>query len=112
MKVGVIGSRGFNDYALVVKTLNPIDISMIISGHAIGADRLAERYALENNIETKIFLPDWQTHGKIAGFLRNTDIVNESELIVAFWDQNSKGTKDSIDKANKLGKKVIIVNYE
>lgn len=112
MKVGVIGSRGFKDYDLVVKTLSKMDISLIVSGGAIGADTLGERYAKENNIETKIFLPDWKTHGKSAGFIRNTDIINESEIIVAFWDGVSKGTKDSIDKANKLEKQVIIVNYE
>lgn len=112
MKVGVIGSRGFKDYDLVVKTLSKMDISLIVSGGAIGADTLGERYAKENNIETKIFLPDWKTHGKSAGFIRNTDIINESEIIVAFWDGVSRGTKDSIDKANKLEKQVIIVNYE
>lgn len=112
MKVGVIGSRGFKDYDLVVKTLSKMDISLIVSGGAIGADTLGERYAKEKNIETKIFLPDWKTHGKSAGFIRNTDIINESEIIVAFWDGVSKGTKDSIDKANKLEKQVIIVNYE
>ncbi len=112
MKVGVIGSRGFKDYDLVVKTLSRIDITLIVSGGAVGADTLGERYAKENNIETKIFLPDWKKHGKVAGFLRNTDIINESDTIVAFWDGNSKGTADSIGKANKLNKPVIIVNYE
>ena len=112
MKVGVIGSRGFKDYDLVVKTLSSMNITLIVSGGAIGADTLGERYAKENNIETKIFLPDWKTHGKVAGFLRNTDIINESDTIVAFWDGNSRGTADSIAKANKLNKPVIIVNYE
>lgn len=112
MKVGVIGSRGFKDYDLVVKTLSSMNITLIVSGGAMGADTLGERYAKENNIETKIFLPDWKTHGKAAGFLRNTDIINESDTIVAFWDGSSRGTADSIAKANKLNKPVIIVNYE
>jgi hypothetical protein len=110
MKVGVIGSRTFNDYDLMVQSLKGLKITLVISGGAIGADSLAERYAKENNIQTKIFLPDWEKHGKRAGFLRNTDIVNESELIIAFWDKSSKGTKDSIEKAKKLGKKTIIIN--
>jgi hypothetical protein len=110
MKVAIIGSRGFTDYELVKKTLQPLGITLIISGGAAGADTLGEDYAKENGIETLIFKPDWKAYGKIAGFLRNTQIVEASELVVAFWDMESKGTKDSINKANKLGKKVLIVN--
>ena len=113
MKVGVIGGRDFKDYDLMVKTLDSFKskITLIVSGHAQGADILGERYAKENEIETKIFVPDWEKFGKSAGFIRNSDIINEAELIFAFWNNSSRGTKDSIDKANKLGKPVIIINY-
>lgn len=112
MKVAVIGSRTFNDYEEVKRTLSTIKISTLISGGAKGADSLGERYANENNIPKTIFLPDWEKHGKAAGMIRNTDIINECELVVAFWDKSSKGTKDSIDKANKLGKKVLIITFK
>jgi predicted Rossmann fold nucleotide-binding protein DprA/Smf involved in DNA uptake len=68
MKVAVIGGRDFKDYELVKKTLSKLTITVIVSGGALGADLLAERYADENNIPKKIFLPDWKTYGKIAGF--------------------------------------------
>jgi hypothetical protein len=111
MKVAVIGSRSFNDYEKLKDTLSKINLSLIVSGGANGADKLGEQYANENNIPTKIFLPDWEKHGRAAGFLRNTDIINEAELVVAFWDQTSRGTKDSIDKAEKQGKKVMIITF-
>jgi hypothetical protein len=109
MKVAIVGSRTFNDYELMSNTLKRINITKIISGGAFGADTLAERYAKEQNIETKIFLPEWDKYGKKAGFIRNTDIINECELVVAFWDQTSKGTLDSINKAKLLNKKIIII---
>lgn len=109
MKVAVIGSRTFNDYEEVKRTLSSIKITEIISGGATGADTLGERYAKENNIPTKIFLPDWAKHGKAAGFLRNTDIVNAAEMVVAFWDGESRGTKDSIEKAIQTNKRVLII---
>jgi len=112
MKVAVIGSRGFNDYELVKTTLSPFTITLLVSGGAKGADSLGERYANENNIETLIFKPDWKKHGPAAGPLRNTDIVNNADTIIAFWDGESKGTKDSITKAEKLGKNIIIVNIK
>ena len=48
----------------------------------------------------------------LAGFMRNTDIINEAELVVAFWDGQSKGTKDSIDKAEKQNKRVLTITFK
>lgn len=114
MNVAVIGSRGFNDYDRVVKVLDAINekvsISKIVSGGAIGADSLGELYANENEIETLIFKPDWAKFGKGAGLIRNKDIVDNSDIVVAFWDGISKGTKNSIDYATKKCKKVIVIN--
>jgi hypothetical protein len=113
MKLAVIGSRGFNDYELLKLHLNNViqnnRVTHIVSGGALGADSLAERFAKENNIETLIFLPDWKTHGKAAGFIRNKDIVSNADMVVAFWDGKSKGTKHSIDLANKSKTPLLIV---
>ena len=109
MKVAVIGSSDYNDYDEVKNTLKGLNITLIVSGGAKGADTLGERYADENNIPKKIFLPDWNKYGKRAGFIRNTDIINEAELVVAFWDGESKGTKDSIKKAEEQNKNIILV---
>jgi hypothetical protein len=114
MKLGIIGSRNFNDYDLLCGVLDPHKdkISLIISGGAKGADLLAEKYADENGIEKLIFLPDWNKHGKSAGFIRNSDIVANSDKILAFWDGTSNGTKNTIEKAENAGKKVKIIYYE
>ena len=110
MKVAVIGSRTFNDYDKLNETLKKYEISLVVSGGAKGADSLGEQYAKENKIPTMIFLPDWKRHGRAAGMIRNTDIIEAAEMVIAFWDGTSKGTKDSILKADKLGKKVVIIN--
>ena len=111
MKVAVIGSRGFDNYELVKTALSPLKITLLVSGGAKGADSLGERYAKENNIETLIFKPDWEKHGKAAGMIRNTDIVKNSDIVVAFWDGESKGTLDSIRKAENLNKGLMIIKY-
>ncbi len=112
VKVAVIGSRNFNDYDLVKKTLDDMKISLIVSGGAKGADSFGEKYAKEKDINTLIFYPDWKKYGKAAGMIRNTEIVKNSDIIVAFWDGVSKGTKDSINKAKKLNKQVKVVLFE
>ena len=111
MKVAVIGGRTFNDYELVKETLTKLDITLLISGGAKGADSLGERYANENKITTLIFKPDWERHGRGAGMIRNTDIVKNSDIVVAFWDGSSKGTLDSIRKVEKLNKGLMIIKY-
>jgi len=111
MKVAVIGGRTFNDYELVKETLTKLDITLLVSGGAKGADSLGERYASENNITTLIFKPDWERHGRGAGMIRNTDIVKNSDIVVAFWDGSSKGTLDSIRKVEKLNKGLMIIKY-
>lgn len=113
MKIGVVGSRSFKDYELLKQTLDSLsfEITQIISGGASGADTLAEWYALEKKIPLKVFRPDWKKFGKRAGFLRNTDIVKNSEHVIAFWDSLSRGTLDSINKAKNLNIPVTIVNF-
>lgn len=113
MKLAVIGSRSFNDYKALSECLSRFtDITAIVSGGAKGADSLAERYAFDNGIETIIFIPDWKRHGRGAGMIRNKAIVSAADVIVAFWDGTSKGTKNSIELAKKAGKRVIVHEYK
>lgn len=105
MHVGIVGSRSFNDYNIlkdyILGVLSVDNIDKIISGGAIGADKLGELFAKEFNMPIDIFKPDWDKHGKKAGFIRNTEIINNSEILFAFWDMKSKGTLDSINKAKE-----------
>lgn len=118
MKIAIIGSRTFLDYELLSNTIknylseNNLIIKSVVSGGAKGADTLAEKFALENTIEMIVFKPDWKRFGKRAGFIRNTLIIENSDIVFAFWEGKSSGTKDSIEKAKSLNKKVIITHYE
>ena len=82
----------------------------IVSGGANGADTLAKRYAIEHSLNYKEYLPDWKTYGKRAGFIRNQDIIDNSDFVFAFWDGASAGTKNSIDLA-KLNKTPTLIIY-
>lgn len=105
MRVGIVGSRIFNDYdKFFIELENIIKdyvVSEIISGGARGADTFAEIYVDNNRINKKVFKPDWAI-GKHAALLRNTTIVENYDIIIAFWDGVSKGTLDSINKAEKI----------
>lgn len=83
-------------------------IKSIVSGGALGPDSWAEEWAAANKVPVWVLLPDWEKHGRGAGFIRNRDIIKACTRVVAFWDGESKGTADSIELSRKLGKPRII----
>lgn len=114
MKLGVVGSRGFDNWSVIRATLDRIreskKITSIISGGARGPDKLGARYAKEHGIPLTEHLPDWEKHGRSAGYIRNVDIVNDSDIILAFYDGRSSGTKHTMTTAHEQGKKVYVVD--
>ncbi len=114
MKLAIIGSRTFNNYALLKSYLDPHKhkITLIVSGGAKGADTLGEKWANQNNIPTLIFPADWDKYGKRAGYLRNEDIIKNCDVCVAFWDGVSKGTQHSLNLCKKYNTPFIIIEYE
>lgn len=112
MKLAVIGGRTFTDENRIFEELDKYDnITEIISGFAIGADRMGKRYALMKGIKYTEYLPDWELHGKSAGVIRNRYIIDDCEEVLAAHDGISKGTLFSINYAIKQGKKVNILSY-
>ena len=113
MTIAIIGSRGITDKQYVYSKLDTIFANkkpeLIVSGGAKGPDTLGVLWARENEVPVKEFMPDWEKYGRGAGFKRNTQIVEAADIVIAFWDGLSKGTKDSIDKAKKLNKRVEII---
>lgn len=111
MKIGVVGCRHFNDYrflkAILVKHTKLGEHS-IVSGGAKGADSLAKKYAQEFNIPIEEFFPDWNRHGRSAGPRRNKQIVDASDIIIAFWNGRSMGTASTVGLAVKVKKPVYI----
>lgn len=114
MNIAIIGSRNFTDYDILSTTVlnyltqNETTATTIVSGGAKGADSLAEKFAIENELKITIFKPDWNRYGKGAGLRRNETIVSNADIIFAFWDGKSSGTKNSIDKGKEINKKVIV----
>lgn len=111
MKVAVVGSRSFFDATLLKNTLAGIEISSIVSGGATGADSLAQAYGASRGIPVKIILPDYPRYGRGAPLHRNEQIVAECDTVIAFWNGKSRGTKHTINIAEKLGKPTVIISF-
>lgn len=106
MKVAVIGSR-----ELRVDNLEkylPEEVTEIVSGGARGIDTSAREYALKNNIKLKEFLPEYEKYGRSAPLKRNIQIIDYADMVLAFWNGKSRGTKFVIDNCKRIGKRVKI----
>lgn len=119
MKVAIVGSRDYHNYETIkntmdrikynLKRLQLVEITEIVSGGAPGVDTLAQRYAEENKLQFKVFPADWAQFGKAAGPMRNQQIVDYSDYVVAFPMGPSRGTRDTIMRASKVNKMALLV---
>lgn len=124
-KLLICGSRNFNDYHFLHFMLNKIFMDYelcnynveLISGHCSGTDKLAEKYAKENDLNIKIFEAQWKHYGRAAGPIRNKEMIDyisnfpSCNLVVAFVSPESVGTLNTIKLAEKLQIPVIRVDY-
>jgi len=116
MKVAIVGSRNFTDYSFfkqrVDELINKLEDKniTIISGGARGVDQLAKVYAMEKGYPYEEYKPDYVVFGKKAPLIRNRQIVEESDLVIAFPTKESRGTWHVINLARKAGKVVVVVN--
>lgn len=116
-RVIVAGSRSFNDYTalqmacdkLLAKKKQTHNI-VIISGTARGADSLGEKYAFERGYAIERFPADWLQYGKAAGPIRNRQMAENADALIAFWDGYSTGTRNMIMEAKKKGIAVRVNN--
>jgi len=124
LKIAVVGSRKLQNNAgwegIIHRTLyrlqdlielNGYEITGFVSGGASGPDTAGFNWATMNAIPTQVFPAEWERFGKKAGFLRNIDIVKNSDLVVAFSDGISKGTAYTISIAKEHGKDLVVVDF-
>ena len=109
MKAAVVGSRSINSYEVVKAILSQYKFIQIISGGAKGVDTLAEQYSEESNLmKPLVILPNWKQYNRGAGAVRNREIVDKSDFVIAIWDGKSKGSLISINYAKKNNKPVYV----
>ena len=113
MNIAVIGSRGFQNEALLHRVLSNAfsEDDVLVSGGARGADRLAENWARRHGTKCRIFKADWNRYGRSAGYRRNYTLIAQAEKVIAFWDGQSRGTAHSLELARKKGIAVAIHRF-
>jgi hypothetical protein len=121
-RIAIIGSRDYgvwyddegrkhqdlSDVTEFIGSLPPC--VTIVSGGARGVDTAAEQAAIEFGMSLKVWKADWATYGKRAGMVRNRQIVDDVDCVVAFWDGFSRGTANTIETARAKGKFTLVFN--
>ena len=106
MKVAIIGSRNMNVENL--QDYLPEGTDEIVSGGAKGIDTCARNFAIKNGLKLTELRPEYNKYGRGAPLKRNETIVNYADMVLAFWDGESKGTKFVINYCEKVGKECKI----
>jgi len=110
MKTIIAGSRTITDYETVVDAISTsgFPISEVVCGGASGVDSLGELYAFHNAVPCKKFPAKWHLYGKKAGHIRNQEMADYAEALIAVWDGVSTGTADMIARAQEKGLQVYV----
>ncbi len=120
MRVIITGDRNWPEEGLEAALIGGVldalfnvvnnDDLTIIQGGAKGADTVAKRwaeipFAEEDHIYSETYMAPWKIYGKAAGVIRNQAMLDSgADLVIGFHSdiQNSKGTKDCLDRAKKM----------
>lgn len=116
--IGIVGSRkrdSEEDYKAVFKAFKKIynrmeEDSLVSGGCQKGGDRFAEVISKTIGVPITIHRFNWEKHGKKAGFISNTLVAKNCDILIACVSEDRMGwPEDTIKKAEKQGKQIIIV---
>lgn len=114
-RIVIAGCRDFCDYRLAkeyieecLSEISENNTFIFVSGACRGADMLGERYAKEHGFEIERYPAQWDLYGRSAGPIRNKQMAEASDLVICFWDGQSRGTRTMIQYAEQLGKTVKV----
>lgn len=115
MRVIITGSRNANPFVarkLISDRLFELPVySTIVHGGARGVDRMAGQEAQKLGLLVEEHPADWDRHGKSAGFVRNQEMLDTgADLVLAFWDGRSNGTRHTIEIAERAGIPVEVIS--
>jgi len=119
MKIRVLisGGRNWSNESVIRQVIDSLpEGTVIIEGAARGADSIAGKCARERGLEVLEFPANWNAYGKLAGFIRNRQMLAEGkpDIVVGFHENiaESKGTKDMLEASRQAGLPTFLVTGE
>ncbi len=111
MKLAIIGSRSIRQASIenLIPAALRSTVTEIITGGARGVDTLAAEFARKNGYVLSEFPPDYIKFKNKAPLLRNAQIVEAADAVLAIHDGKSRGTLHTIALAQQAGKPVYLI---
>jgi len=112
MKVIIAGPRDREADFYAINTAyieSGFDITELVCGMASGIDSCAHSWATNySKIPIMEFPAKWKQLGRSAGPLRNIQMAEYADALIALWDGESRGTGHMIKTAKKRGLEVFV----
>lgn len=113
-RVIIAGSRSIEDFELIKNAYidSGFNAVLFVNGGARGVDTLGAKVANDRKLPIQYFIPDWEKHGRSAGMIRNRQMAQNADALLAAWDGISPGTKNMIDNAKALDLQIHILEVQ
>jgi hypothetical protein len=108
------GSRSLGLYELLCRAVvhSEFSVTEVVSGGARGVDALGERWSLEHlGKPATRFAAEWEKYGRRAGFIRNAQMAQHAEALVALMLGHTRGTSDMVERMRAAAKPVYLERY-
>jgi predicted Rossmann fold nucleotide-binding protein DprA/Smf involved in DNA uptake len=110
MRVAIVGSRHYPDLLRVAGYVGSLpDSWTVVTGSAAGVDATATRAARERGLPVRVLGASFEeVRDADAAAERNQRLIDACDVLVAFWDGASSGTRQTIDRALASGREVHV----
>lgn len=87
-------------------------ITEVVCGMAQGFDMIGHAWAEAQSIPIKPMPASWKALGWRAGFIRNVEMADYADRLIAIWDGVSNGTRDMIEQMEKRQKPYFVYRLD
>jgi len=110
LRVAIVGSRRFPEPERVTEYVRSLPArASIITGSASGVDAAATKAARDKGIPVQVIPASFEELADASkSAARNQRLVDACDVLVAFWDGASKGTRTTVERALDSGKEVHV----
>jgi hypothetical protein len=110
VRVAIVGSRHFAEPERVAEYVEGLPArASIITGSASGVDAAATKAARTRGLAVQVMPASFDEVADASkSAARNQRLVDACDVLVAFWDGESKGTRSTVERALDSGKEVHV----
>jgi len=110
VRVGIIGSRHFGALERVADYVNGLPAgASIVTGGASGVDAAATKAARTRGLAVQVLPMSFEeVRDAVRAEERRSKLVESCDVLVAFWDGASPGTRTTVERALDAGKEVHV----